>query len=236
MDQQNLKKIYKKIKERKLDISHACEVGVYLPESSNILDFINEGTRSTLVEPDPSSIKAINKAFQGKINIQLHPVAVFDYKGKIELSQREASTFVSSLSSSPALVNENYQVTENDKFTVDCVTFNDIDDNTIDLLSVDTEGCEWYVLKNLTSRPSVISLETHGKFYTNAFLNEIMNWMQKNGYKIWYKDGSDSIFIKKELLDLSFPEKIDIIFQNLKIKIIQLKKVFRRFKKNNVKK
>jgi len=39
----------------------------------------------------------------------LFPYAVFDYNGGIELSKRESSTFVSILSSSPALVNDSYQ-------------------------------------------------------------------------------------------------------------------------------
>ncbi|CAN5572743.1 hypothetical protein BH23BAC1_BH23BAC1_11210 [soil metagenome] len=232
MDFKN-KKIYKKIKVKALTISHVCEVGVYLPYSSNIIDFINEGIPTTLVEPDPASIEAINKAFREKKNIKLHTVAVFDYNGTIELSQRNASTFVSSLSASPALVNENYQINDNEKFTVDCVKFNEIDDGTIDLLSVDTEGCEWYVLKYLTSRPSVISLETHGKYYTNAFIDEIKDWMRMNEYKVWYKDGSDTVFIKNNIFDLTLGEKLAIHLQNLKIRLIKLKKVFRFLKKKN---
>ncbi len=65
MDFKN-KKIYKKIKEKALTISHVCEVGVYLPYSSNIIDFINEGIPTTLVEPDPASIEAIIKLLRRK--------------------------------------------------------------------------------------------------------------------------------------------------------------------------
>lgn len=228
------KLIYRKIKDKGISLRHICEVGVYLPQSSNVVDFINEGIRTSLVEPDPTSIKAINKAFQHNKNVELHTVAVFDYNGTIELSQRNASTFVSSLTASPALVNENYQVEENEKFTVNCVKFSEIDDGTIDFLSVDTEGCEWYVLKYLTSRPTVISLETHGKFYTNAFIDDISDWMKRKGYKIWFKDGSDTVYVKNDI-EITFFEKLHIVFQNLKIRLIKLKKLFRFLKKKKYK-
>jgi FkbM family methyltransferase len=231
MSLQKRKKIFKKVGEEKIKINHVCEVGVYLPHSSNILDFINEGIKTTLVEPDPASINAIREVFQDNKKLTLYPVAVFDFHGTVELSQKASSTFVSSLSASPALINENYQVLENEKFTVDCVKFNEIDDGTIDLLSVDTEGCEWYVLKYLISRPSIISLETHGKFYTNGFINEIKEWINLNGYKVWYKDGSDTVYVKEKLFEVSLKERIELLIQNIKIKLVKLKKPFRKFKR-----
>jgi FkbM family methyltransferase len=234
MGLQKRKKIYNKVKEKRININHVCEVGVYLPQSSNILDFINEEIKTTLVEPDPASINAIRKEFQEKKKVTLHPVAVFDYHGTVELSQKLSSTFVSSLSASPALINEDYQVLENEKFTVDCVKFDEIDDGTIDLLSVDTEGCEWYVLKYLVSRPSIISLETHGKFYTNGFINEINEWINLNDYKIWYKDGSDTVFVKENLFELSLKERIELLIQDIKIKLVKLKKPFRKFKRKKI--
>jgi len=38
------------------------------------------------------------------------------------------------------------------------------------------------VLKHLVSRPKVISIETHGKYYLNPFLTEITQWMEREGY------------------------------------------------------
>ncbi len=79
---------------------------------------------------------------------------------------------------SPAQVNDDYQIRKEDRFQVGCVRFDEIDDGSIDLLSVDTEGSEWYVLKYLKSRPLVISVETHGKSYLNPFFGEISAWME----------------------------------------------------------
>jgi len=156
-----------------------AEVGVYLPETSNILDYIKQGIRTTLVEADPRCVTAIREYFGDTYPITLHPVAVFDSEGSIELINRAASTFASVLNSSPALVNDAYQKQDTDKFTVPAKRFDSLDDGTIDLLSIDIEGCEWYVLKYMKSRPAVISVETHGKRYINPFINEITDWMKK---------------------------------------------------------
>src|SRR5512147_1811333 len=110
------KVLYRKCNAKNLKFTHVCEVGVYLPQTSNILDYINDNVRTTLVEPDPKNIKAINEFFKDKTNITLFPFAVFDYNGTLELVQREASTFVGSLEASPALVNDHYVPDEKDKF------------------------------------------------------------------------------------------------------------------------
>ncbi|HET9135715.1 MAG TPA: hypothetical protein VFO76_03690, partial [Candidatus Kapabacteria bacterium] len=62
-----------------------------------------------------------------------------------------------------------------------------------------TEGCEWYVIETMNSRPDIISLETHGKQYKNPFTKEISDWMNHNKYKIWYRDKSDTVYIKTSI-------------------------------------
>jgi FkbM family methyltransferase len=225
------RELYNQCKAKNLTFSHVCEVGVYLPETSNILDFILEGIKTTLVEPDPKNVKAIREFFKNNKNISLFPYAVFDYNGVIELSQRESSTFVSSLPSSPALVNDSYQKSESDNFEVECKTFDIIDDGSIDLLSVDTEGCEWYVLKNIKSRPNVISIETHGKSYINPFMNEISEWFQRNHYVIWYKDKSDSVYIQENLFRITPGERRKLWMKKISLRLnlikYRMKKIFK---------
>ena len=141
------KKIYTKIRSKNLAIQHVCEVGVWLPEMSNILDFIiRDKVRTTLVEPDPKSIAAIRTYFRDYPNVGLLPYAAFDHHGMLELVQRNASTFVSTLPYSPAQVNDHYRIKQEDRFTVECRRFDELDDGSIGLLSVDTEGSEWYVI------------------------------------------------------------------------------------------
>ena len=233
MNYNETKELYKRVNEKNILVQHVCEVGVYLPQTSNIINFIEEGTRSTLVEPDKNNIKAIKNYF-GKYNITIHPVAIYDYTGKLELIHYAASTFAAPLKSSPALENEKENLKDKKKIEVEYRTFNEIDDGLIDLLSIDTEGSEWFVLKYMLSRPKVISIETHGKSYLNPFINEINSWMKNNNYEIWYKDLTDTVFIKMGITKLTVIEIIQIYFISFKINWRRIKYRFKRniFNKN----
>ncbi len=220
-------KLFEKCNKLNLQFHKVAEVGVYKPETSNILDYIKLGTTAILVEPDPASIQEIETVFAGYQNITLHKVAVFDYCGEVELSQCKASTFISSLPDSPAITNDKYKITEGEKFIAPCVTFDQIDPGDIDLLSIDIEGAEWYVLKNLTSLPNVISIETHGKFYKNPFLKEITNFLNEKQYVLWYKDKSDSVFILNHVYKPDFKDKFRVKLQELKLRIKALKRSFK---------
>ncbi|MCD6115927.1 FkbM family methyltransferase [bacterium] len=207
------KSLYDKLCKKKFNPQHAAEVGVYHPETSNIYGYIKSGVRSTLVEPDPESIKRIKSHFKGLESLTLYECAIYDYNGEIKLAQRDASSFIADLSVAPAIVNDNYVLKDEDKITVECRTFDEIDDGGIDLLSIDTEGSEWYVIKNMSSRPAVISLETHGAAYINPFISQILSWMNENNYIVWYKTGSDTVFVKKESFKITFWERISLYFK-----------------------
>lgn len=200
--------LYLNCKKKGFTPRHVCEVGVYFPETSNILGFIKEGVRTTLVEPLPECIEAIKKYFSNAKNVTLLPYAVAESSGELELLKAGASTFASSLSASPALKNDDYDKLKGERIIVNAKRFDDLDDGSIDLISIDVEGSEWMVLKDMKSRPQVISLELKSKHYVNPHLVEIRNWLKQNGYKLWFRDGSDRIFMKKGLLSLTTLEKI----------------------------
>jgi FkbM family methyltransferase len=210
MNTRSNKLLYRKVSSKTIPIQKVCEVGVYLPETSNIIDFIKEGKETILVEPEPNSIQAIKSYFQDYSNVTLIPVAIYKHNGTLTLAKAEASTFVSDLPMSPALINDQYQINATKNIDVECKVFSDIDEGDIDLLSIDTEGSEWYVLLTMVSRPKIISIETHGKFYVNPFLKDIKNWMKENDYQVWFKDNSDTVFCKKGLFNLSLKEKMTL--------------------------
>ena len=218
-------KLYLRCAQKKIKFSSVCEVGVYLPETSNLLKFIKEGTKAILVEPDKKSLSKIRSVFKND-NVVIVPYAIYDYNGELELVQREASTFAKDLPSSPALDNDNYTINNQDTFKVKCMVFNDVDPGNIELLSIDTEGCEWYVIKNLVSRPKVICLETHGRYYTNPFIREIGQWMKMHNYNAWYKTKSDTIYYKSGVLNLTLSERINLLFMKFYLSLRKLKKHF----------
>jgi FkbM family methyltransferase len=200
--------LYLKCKRKNYTPAHVCEVGVYYPETSNILGFIKEGIKTTLVEPLPECIELINLYFAEYHNVTLHPYAIADISGEIEMFMHESSSFAANLLSSPALKNDSYDKEKGKRLIVQAKTFNEIDDGSISLISIDAEGSEWYVLKHMVSRPDVISLELKSKHYINPFLKEINSWLDENGYIKWYDERSDSIFIKKGVFDLTNFEKL----------------------------
>ncbi|MDQ2862549.1 MAG: FkbM family methyltransferase [Bacteroidota bacterium] len=209
-----------------MNFRHVCEVGVYLPETSNIADFIKDGIRATLVEADVDKVEKIKTFFIG-CNIEIFPVAVWDYNGTIQLSKAAASTFVTKLASSPAIINDKYKIRDEDTFEVPCMIFSEIDDGTIDLLSIDIEGSEWYVLKYLKSRPAVISVETHGKYYTNPFIGELKHWMANENYILWYIDASDTVFVHKNVFVPNLNDKIHNQLAEWKLAWKKFKRVFK---------
>lgn len=227
MNDKEKKKIYRKIKSRNISIDHACEVGVYLPQTSNIIDFIKEGRRASLVEADPKTVSILEDYFK-QHNVTIFPVAVWSSSGTVRLSRAAASTFISELKSSPAIVNDKYKVDMDNSFAVNCVVFSEIDKGDIDLLSVDIEGGEWHVINHLKSRPKVISVETHGKYYTNPFINEITQWMSENQYRLWFKDASDTVFMKNELGKPSVSDQLETVLSEAKIRWKKFKRVFKK--------
>ena len=197
--------------------SHVAEIGVWHPQTSNVYQYIQDGIRTTLVEPDPNSIALIKSQFADYDNVTLYECALCNFSGQVELVQRESSTFVSTLPVSPALVNDDYDIKQTDKFTAEARLFSEIDDGTIDLLSVDTEGSEWFVIKHMLSRPAVISIETHGGMYVNPYIDKLQQWMDDNNYVLWYKDKSDSIFMLRGTIPVSIIDKIRHRISNLTI-------------------
>lgn len=220
-------RIYEKLKAKHLTLKHVCEVGVYVPATSNILDFIRDGVRATLVEADPDVAQQIETTFAQMPNVTLHSVAVWDTPGTLKLSKAASSTFATELPTSPALENDQYRISSATTFEVPCVQFSTLDDGSIDLLSIDIEGGEWYVLKHLRSRPQVLSLETHGKYYTNPFLPQITEWLHANGYELWYKDGSDSVYIKQGLFAVSLADRLETRLAELAIRWKKFKRIFK---------
>lgn len=211
-----------RLKKKNYTPSHVCEVGVYLPETCSVRPFILEGKRASLVEANPIMVEKIRNAFKSFPNTQIFPFAVADRPGVITLYDRGASTFISTVES-PALVNDRYQKSDADRFEVEARTFDQIDDGTIDVLCIDIEGAEWFVLSKLVSKPSVIAVETHGKYYLNPKLTEIKKWMSDRGYKVWYKDKSDSVFVKPESLPISGWEGISRLSFDLYLSFRRLK-------------
>jgi FkbM family methyltransferase len=215
--------LYRRIRQKGFHPRHVAEIGVYFPETSNVSKFILAGVRCTLVEPCPDAAEEIRRQFADRRNVTFYPVAVSDTHGKLELARRGASTYAVGIENSPAVVNDRYRLQDSDRFLVNAVTFDEIDDGTIEVLSVDIEGGEWYVLKHLVSRPAIISLETHAGLYRNPHMTEISAWMRDNRYIRWYLSDSDSIYVRSGVFRVSLFERLSLLAADARLSLEKTK-------------
>lgn len=191
-------RLYDMCKRKGIAPTRVAEVGVYMPELSNVLGFVRDGIPAELVEADPVCVEQMRAYFAGNDNVRILPYAVWDSNERISLYRANASTFVGGVGQAPAIVNDGYRPREEDRFEVEARRFGDLDPGDIDLLSIDIEGAEWYVLKGLCSRPRVIAIETHAARYSNPHLDDIRRWMEENGYDRWFIDGSDTVYVRRD--------------------------------------
>lgn len=203
--------LHSRLSSRGFVPAHVTEVGVHRPLHSNIYQYIVDGVRTTLVEPNPDSVVEIREHFSGFPNVTLHAVAICQSEGPISLVRRGPSTHLLGIERSPAAVNDRYVLDENDICVVEGKTFDSIDDGTIDLLSVDVEGSEWFVIERLRSRPRVITLETHGARYRNPYLDEIEAWLAEHGYRLLYRTSSDSTYVKEGTIPFTMQDRLALI-------------------------
>jgi len=209
-------KFYKKIKKSKIKYKHVAEVGVYKPETANTLGFIEEDVLCSLFEADPEIAAEIIKKFANKNNVTVYPFAITSFDGMIKLYKAGASSFCENIDSSPAIMHDGYKKNEADTIEVESRRFSNFDNGDIDILSIDVEGGEWDVIKDMKSKPKVISLEIQSRDYINPNLKQITNWLENNNYQIWFIDDTDTIFVKRNIVKLSFLLKIQVALHSNK--------------------
>jgi len=177
-----------------------CEVGVFSPESSYIKNLIPEAKKVLMFEAQKNHADAIISVYGGYDYVSVYNVAIYkENLDSIKLYCKNEAAFIEGLES-PEVVIMKYIPKDSDAFYVPARTFDNYDDGDIDILAVDIEGAEWYVIEKLKSRPAIICLETHYKppLYVNSFMKEIDNWLIENDYIKHCEDVSDTVYIKKK--------------------------------------
>jgi FkbM family methyltransferase len=179
------------------------EVGVWDLPYAQCKNFLyNDKTKIIMVEPLLNQFNKIKNAITNFDDITLHNKAVYKTEGTLEINVpigTEGSTASSYIESgSPYDMNDKHDA----QFTmttesIETVTMDMIDDGDLDVLAVDAEGCEWYVLETMKSRPKVITLETGPWIqYINPKIDKINEWMKVNGYAVFGREKSDTIYYK----------------------------------------
>lgn len=161
----------------------------------------NPNVECHLFEPNPKIYNELKSATQNFSNVKLYNLAISDKQGEAELYLANNCSFIDGIDS-PIAVQDG---TKNeykkwDKTLVQLDTIDNYDNGNIDLLLLDMEGSEWFVLERLKSRPTQIIVETHISTntppYLNKYMNKILFWMWENNYQLIMKKGNDSFFKK----------------------------------------
>ncbi len=196
----DLKKIAEKIN---LTPNQVVEVGVFEAKESHIKNLIPVAKKVMMFEANKKYYNDIIKEYSKYSYVEVYNVAIFnECKDSVTLYDRGAASFIEGLKA-PNVINKGYKEDKKDSFTVEAKTFDLYDDGSIDIITIDIEGAEWYVLEKMKSRPSIICLETHSSLYEwqtyiNPHIGDINKWMLDNGYTAHEKDVSDTVFVKNK--------------------------------------
>jgi FkbM family methyltransferase len=165
------------------------------PWSFHAKNFFDISEKIQMFEPHPDFFKMLEKEFKDISNLKIHNLAIGDKNEMVGFCFHACS--LKDNPYNPASKNNNWAEDKDIIIEVQSSTIDKFDDGTIDLLTVDTEGSEWFTLKYLISRPKILCIETHGGNYVNPYLNDITKWMGDNEYIAYAYDLSDTVFIKK---------------------------------------
>ncbi len=190
------RELFNEVKRIALPIQSVCEVGVYFADKCALKMFITAKIPATLIEADPACIEDLKSAYGNLPSVQIIPKAIWHERTQLKFYRSNASTFAGAVGGSPAVINDSYQLRDQDSFAVDTVLFSDVDSGNFDLVLIDVEGAEYNVLQHMKSRPKVLSLEIRASSYQNPRLHEIQNWLRENDYKLWFHNDTDSVFIR----------------------------------------
>lgn len=178
---------------------HLVEVGVGY--ESDLVDFIDGDVRVELVEPIPENLHELRNLYGKKENVTIHPFAIGEKPDStVIMKSAGKSSFITTVE---APHKGTHMTAKSPEIEVPAKVMWEFDDGTIDFLTVDAEGSEWFVIKSLLSRPKVIVLEL-GKFmpfydkdhWKNPYLEEINRWMGQNNYMLIDRWEEDFVFMR----------------------------------------
>lgn len=180
------------------------EIGVGDSRGVSTLELIKNGASAIVFEP--------NKIFYNDIVSHLGEISgltilnkgIYHTPGIQKFYDKWATTFIGEMyDSSGAKIQDSYILDEKDSFFCAVDTIDHFDNGKIDLLCMDCESCEWFVLEKLISCPTIVQIETHS-FYSNYEpfnIEKIREWFVDNDYSLFANNESDSIYVKREYLD-----------------------------------
>src|SRR3990167_6947956 len=143
-------------------IRQVVEVGCASAGECRSRCFISNGIDTSLVEPHPEYFHDLEREYGWRPNVRIHNTAIADRDGEVGFFSHGSSSFIADIDKPPTVTDGGYRRETGQKITVPCRRWGGwVDDGKIDLLLLDMEGAEWYVVRELKSIPKIIAVETH---------------------------------------------------------------------------
>ncbi|NBW15050.1 MAG: FkbM family methyltransferase [Caulobacteraceae bacterium] len=186
-----------------MQIKKIFEIGVGEAYTCRTKRFWGSDIECHLFEPNPILYKDLIDQTKEYKNVYVYNIAITDKSGEEEISLMGNCSYINGIIS-PVILHQGFDsdaIKNASKINIKSETIDKFDKGDIDVLLIDTEGCEWFVLEKLISRPNQIVIETStiaadGLPTPNKNINKILFWMWKNNYQLALKDENDSHFMK----------------------------------------
>jgi len=173
------------------------EVGVGALDTCRSRPWWDRGVQCMLFEPLPKYYNKLQQAAKGYENVKIHQCAIWHDDCGVELRQMNSCSFVDAITPRPFAKRQ----LKRRKFTlarVPSARLDQYDKGKFDVALIDVEGSEWVVLQQMVSRPRFIALELWAKQpgWKHPSLDDIQDWLAKNGYHEIVREERDSYFIR----------------------------------------
>lgn len=172
-----------------------ADVGIYCPEACETMAFVQDlQCEVVMFEPQPEGFAALKEEFGGLANVTLHNVALVDVAGPALLHRPKDRCVGDAFIHGAVTPGHRHR----DTVMVEGRWFSDYDDGSFDLVQIDVEGADWWVIKHMVSRPKILVVEWKipKLKWANACQREINEWAKANGYTGQPFASNDRAFIR----------------------------------------
>lgn len=163
-------------KMRLLPCRTFCECAVGPIEISVAQGFKDKCDQMLLIEPNPTLAELANSY----LHLPILQVAIGFESGNFDLIDNGGSSFLRNTWAPTQPPPGSWPV------RVDVITFDQVDDGTIDVLALDCEGMEWAVLSKMRSEPKLLTVEVWDQ---NPYKQEIEEWLDARRYILRFSTG-----------------------------------------------
>lgn len=187
LQSRHIRKAWQSLGSPEIRTAVECAVGPY----PLILPLKESSEKMIFIEPNPKLARAARKHWPWA---EIHQVGIGPVEESRNLRILHGQSYIKGIKWAPVFSTNPKKARRGKKVAVKMVRFSSIDDGRIDVLNLDMEGSEWYVLMDLASRPMLIQIELYKR---NGYYREICSWLKRNDYHTIAKWGNANRILRR---------------------------------------